>query len=97
TRPEASAARLVLDDVLERAQGRTDQRDSSEVYVTELGSRYIDFLIPGLIGLNAMGGGLWGVGFLVVNFRIAKLLNLFVATPMPKRDFLLALLGARLP
>jgi ABC-2 type transport system permease protein len=96
TRPEASAARQVLDDVLERAQGRTDVRDSTEVYVTEPGSRYIDFLIPGLIGLNAMGGGLWGIGFLVVNFRIAKLLKRFVATPMPRRDFLLALLGARL-
>ena len=43
-----------------------------------------------------MGGGLWGIGFLVVNFRIAKLLKRFVATPMPRRDFLLALLGARL-
>src|SRR5262249_44920617 len=47
TRPDASAARLILDDVLERAQGRADLRDSSEVYVTEPGSRYIDFLIPG--------------------------------------------------
>ena len=82
--------------MLQRAQGRTDLRSSSDVYVTEPGSRYIDFLIPGLIGLNAMGGGLWGIGFLVVNFRIAKLLKRFVATPMPRRDFLLALLGARL-
>jgi ABC-2 type transport system permease protein len=96
TRPEASAAREVLDDVLQRAAGRPDPRAASDVYVTEPGSRYIDFLIPGLIGLNAMGGGLWGIGFLVVNFRIAKLLKRFVATPMPRRDFLLALLGARL-
>jgi len=96
TRPEASVARQVVDDVLQRAQGRTDPRPTSDVYVSEPGSRYIDFLIPGLIGLNAMGGGLWGIGFLVVNFRIAKLLKRFVATPMPRRDFLLALLGARL-
>jgi ABC-type multidrug transport system permease subunit len=96
TRPEATAARQILDDVLERAEGRKDVRSSTEVYVTKPGSRYIDFLIPGLIGLNAMGGGLWGIGFLVVNFRIAKLLKRFVATPMPRRDFLLSLLGARL-
>ncbi len=64
--------------------------------MTENGSRYIDFLIPGLIGQNTMGGGLWGVGFLIVNFRIAKLLKRFMATPMPRRDFLLAILGARL-
>jgi ABC-2 type transport system permease protein len=96
TRPEASAARQVVDDVLQRALDRRDPRSTSDVYVTEPGSRYIDFLIPGLIGLNAMGGGLWGLGFLVVNFRIAKLLKRFVATPMPRRDFLFALLGARL-
>ncbi len=96
TRPEASSARQVVDDVLQQAAGRTNPRSTHDVYVDEPGSRYIDFLIPGLIGLNAMGGGLWGIGFLVVNFRIAKLLKRFVATPMPRRDFLMALLGARL-
>jgi ABC-2 type transport system permease protein len=96
TRPEASVARQVIDDVLQQAAGRTNPRSTEDVYVDEPGSRYVDFLIPGLIGLNAMGGGLWGIGFLVVNFRVAKLLKRFVATPMPRRDFLLALLGARL-
>jgi ABC-type multidrug transport system permease subunit len=96
TRPEATAARQAIDDILQEAGGRKNPRATHDVYVTEPGSRYIDFLIPGLIGLNAMGGGLWGIGFLLVNFRIAKLLKRFVATPMPRRDFLLALLGARL-
>ncbi len=96
TRPEAAAARQTVDEVLQEAAGRVNPRQTHDVPVTEPGSRYIDFLIPGLIGLNAMGGGLWGIGFLLVNFRIAKLLKRFVATPMPRRDFLLALLGARL-
>jgi ABC-type multidrug transport system permease subunit len=96
TRPEASVARQVTDDVLQQAFGRKNPRATEDVYVDKPGSRYVDFLIPGLIGLNAMGGGLWGIGFLVVNFRVAKLLKRFVATPMPRRDFLLALLGARL-
>jgi ABC-type multidrug transport system permease subunit len=96
TRPEASLARQAIDDILQQAAGRTNPRHTRDVYVSEPGSRYVDFLIPGLIGLNAMGGGLWGIGFLLVNFRIAKLLKRFVATPMPRRDFLLALLGARL-
>jgi ABC-2 type transport system permease protein len=96
TRPDASAARQTVDDILQQAAHRTNPRHTEDVYVSEPGSRYIDFLIPGLIGLNAMGGGLWGIGFLLVNFRIAKLLKRFVATPMPRRDFLLALLGARL-
>ncbi|MBV8230645.1 MAG: ABC transporter permease, partial [Planctomycetaceae bacterium] len=96
TRPEAVAARGAIDDILQAAHGRKDPVATQDVKVVEPGSRYIDFLIPGLIGLNTMGGGLWGIGFLLVNFRIAKLLKRFVATPMPRRDFLLALLGARL-
>jgi ABC-2 type transport system permease protein len=96
TRPEASAARQTVDDILQRAKGREDKASTRDVPVTELGSRYVDFLIPGLIAINTMGGGLWGIGFLLVNIRIGKLLKRFVATPMPRRDFLLALLGARL-
>ena len=96
TRPEAAAARQTIDDILQRAAGRKDPRTAQDAYVTEPGSRYIDFFIPGLIGLNAMGGGLWGIGFLLVNFRVAKLLKRFVATPMPRSDFLLAILASRL-
>jgi ABC-2 type transport system permease protein len=96
TRPEAVAAKEAVDDIIQAAAGRKDLVDVEDVKVTEPGSRYIDFLIPGLIGLNTMGGGLWGIGFLLVNFRMAKLLKCFVATPMPRRNFLLAILGARL-
>jgi ABC-type multidrug transport system permease subunit len=96
TRPEAIAARAAVDDILQAAKGRKDPLQTQVEEITDPGSRYIDFLIPGLIGLNTMGGGLWGIGFLLVNFRIAKLLKCIVATPMPRRDFLLALLGARL-
>jgi ABC-2 type transport system permease protein len=96
TRPEATAARQVVDQVLQEAAGRVNPRQTRDLQVTEAGSRYIDFLIPGLIGVNAMGGGLWGIGFFLVNLRIAKLLKCFVATPMPRRDFLGAILAARL-
>jgi ABC-2 type transport system permease protein len=96
TRPEATAARQVIDDVLQEAAGRVNPRQPHDIQVTEPGSRYIDFLIPGLIGVNAMGGGLWGIGFFLVNLRIGKLLKCFVATPMPRRDFLGAILASRL-
>ncbi len=96
TRPEASSAKLSFDDALQAANGRESVVATLDQKVTKNGSRYIDFLIPGLIGQNTMGGGLWGVGFLIVNFRLAKLLKRFAATPMPRRDFLLAILGARL-
>jgi ABC-2 type transport system permease protein len=96
TRPEAHVAKEAVDDLIQTGFGRKDVVPTREVKEQEPGSRYIDFLIPGLIGLNTMGGGLWGIGFLLVNFRISKLLKCFMATPMPRRDFLLALLGARL-
>jgi ABC-2 type transport system permease protein len=96
TRPDASAARAAIDAILQRQAGRVDPLKTEDSIIAEPGSRYIDFLIPGLIGQNTMGGGLWGVGFLIVNFRIGKLLKRFTATPMPRRDFLLAILAARL-
>ncbi len=96
TRPEATTARAAIDAILQREAGRVDPIKTEDAIVNEPGSRYIDFLIPGLIGQNTMGGGLWGVGFLLVNFRIGKLLKRFTATPMPRRDFLLAILLARL-
>jgi ABC-type multidrug transport system permease subunit len=96
TRPDAAAARQAVDDILQRSRHRENPVATQNVYVTEPGSRYVDFLIPGLIAVNTMGGGLWGIGFMLVNLRIGKLLKRFVATPMPRRDFLLALLGARL-
>ncbi len=96
SRPEAPAARAAVDALIQRAAGRTDPVPTQDDRKTEPGGRYIDFLIPGLIGQNTMGGGLWGVGFLIVNFRIGKLLKRFAATPMPRRDFLLAILLARL-
>jgi ABC-2 type transport system permease protein len=96
TRPEATTARAGIDAIIQTRGGRVDPVKTEDRIINEPGSRYIDFLIPGLIGQNTMGGGLWGVGFLLVNFRIGKLLKRFTATPMPRRDFLLAILLARL-
>jgi ABC transporter DrrB family efflux protein len=67
-----------------------------EVPVSEPGNRYIDFLLPGLIGLNLMGGGMWGIGFVLVDMRVRKLLKRFLATPMRHSDFLLSIMAARL-
>src|SRR6185436_740890 len=53
-------------------------------------------LVPGLLGMGLMGGGLWGVGFVTVDMRIRKLLKRFLATPMKKTDFLAAIMGSRL-
>jgi ABC transporter DrrB family efflux protein len=96
TRPESSQARMSVDDALQRAAGRNDVAHASDETVTEPGARYIDFLIPGLLGMNLMGSGLWGVGFAVVNARTRKLLKRFAATPMRRSHYLLSFVLSRL-
>ena len=96
TRPESRVARLAADDALQRALGRADAAQVSEARVTEPGARYIDFLIPGLVGLNLMGSGMWGIGFAVVQARTRKLLKRLAATPMRRSHFLLSFMLSRL-
>jgi ABC-type multidrug transport system permease subunit len=96
TRPESRQARMVVDDALQRAAGRQDIAHANDETFTELGARYIDFLIPGLLGMNLMGSGLWGVGFAVVNARTKKLLKRFAATPMRRSHYLLSFVLSRL-
>ena len=96
TRPDARAARLEVDDALQRAAGRPDAFSARTEEVREKGARYIDFLIPGLLGLNLMGTGMWGIGFAIVTARTKKLLKRLAATPMRRGDYLLAQVLARL-
>jgi ABC-2 type transport system permease protein len=79
-----------VDDAVERASCRRDVLTARDELVREPGSRYIDFLIPGILGMNLMSGGMWGVGFHLVDARIKRLLKRLVATPMHRGDFLLA-------
>lgn len=95
SRPDGRLARAVVDQQLQRAEGRADVYEAIEAPVTEPGSRYIDFLIPGLIGTTLMQGGLWGVGYVIVEMRTRKLMKRLLATPMKKRDFLLAFVLVR--
>ncbi len=96
SRPESVLARNTVNDALQRAAGRTDIATVSDKPVDEPGSRYIDFLVPGLLGMGLMGGGLWGVGFVTVDMRIRKLLKRFLATPMKKSHFLAGIMISRL-
>jgi ABC-2 type transport system permease protein len=96
TRPEGVLARGKVDDTLQRAGGRKDVLLIVDQELTEPGGRYIDFLIPGLLGMSLMGGGLWGVGFATVDLRIRKVLKRFLATPMRKTHFLAAMIISRL-
>jgi ABC-2 type transport system permease protein len=95
-RPESVLSRAEIDAQLQSAAGRKDALATSAQSSSEPGSRYIDFLIPGLLGMNLMNSGMWGVGFALVEMRQRKLLKRFVATPMRRSDFLLALTSSRL-
>ena len=94
-RNESRAARLVVDDALKRAAGRPDPWTAREEPVQLPGSRYVDWLIPGIVGLGIMSTGMWGVGFSIVQTRMRKVLKLLMASPMRKREYLLAQLFAR--
>jgi ABC-2 type transport system permease protein len=95
-RPESVLSRAEVDNALQTAAGRTNPISTSAVVSSEPGSRYIDFLIPGLLGMNVMNAAMWGIGFALVDMRQRKLLKRFVATPMRRSDFLLALASSRL-
>ncbi|HTQ62666.1 MAG TPA: ABC transporter permease [Candidatus Solibacter sp.] len=96
TNPEGRTARMLADQAVQEAAGRVDPVHTSDDFMREPGSRYIDFLIPGLIGMNLMGSAIWGMGFTVVDARRKKLLKRLVATPMPKQYFLLSYLFSRI-
>jgi ABC-type multidrug transport system permease subunit len=96
TRPESRLARLALDDALQRARGRRDAWTPREQTVVSPGSRYVDWVLPGLLGMNIMGTGLWSIGFGVVQARTRKLLKRLMATPMRRGQYLLSHVLSRL-
>jgi ABC-2 type transport system permease protein len=96
TRPESRTARLQVDDALQRAQGRRDPVKADDRLVRERGGRYIDFLVPGLLGMNLLGSGIWGLGFAIVDARKKRLLKRLIATPMRRWQYLASFALSRL-
>jgi ABC-type multidrug transport system permease subunit len=96
TQPESRAARLAVDGALQRAAGRADAFTAGNVQMTEAGSRYVDFLVPGLLGMNLMGTGMWGIGFSLVLARNGNLLKRLVAAPVRRSHLLAAQVTSRL-
>jgi ABC-type multidrug transport system permease subunit len=99
-RAESRIARYAVEAALLRARVSTNSTEffvNTEVkHLEKPGSRYIDFLLPGMLGLGLMGGGMWGVGFVIVDMRVRKLLKRFLATPMRRSDFLFSIMFSRL-
>ena len=95
-RPESRTARLQVDDALQRGAGRRDPVPVADRRASEPGSRYVDFVLPGLLGMNLMGSGIWGIGFTIVDARRKKLLKRMIATPMSRTQFLASFVLSRL-
>lgn len=96
TNPDARTARLLADRAIQAAGGRKDAVQAGNDLVHEAGARYIDFVVPGLLGMNLMGSAMWGLGFAIVEARQKKLLKRLVASPMPKWQYLASFLLSRL-
>ena len=96
TNPDARTARLLADRAVQAAAGRQDAVQAGNELVHETGARYIDFVVPGLLGMNLMGSAMWGLGFAIVEARQKKLLKRLVASPMPKWQYLASFLLSRL-
>ena len=96
TNPDARTARMIADRAIQIAAGRRDAVTARNDLLHEKGSRYIDFVVPGLLGMNLMGSAMWGLGFAIVDARQKKLLKRLVASPMPRWQYLAAYLLSRL-
>ena len=96
TNPDARAARLLAERAIQTAAGRRDAVASQNEFVHETGARYIDFVVPGLLGMNLMGSAIWGMGFSIVEARQKKLLKRMVASPMPRWQYMASFILSRL-
>ncbi|HEV3146091.1 MAG TPA: ABC transporter permease [Gemmataceae bacterium] len=96
TRPESVTARYQIESIIRKERSPQAMPEPKEEEQKDPGSRYIDFFIPGLMGMNLLSGGLWGVGFVIVDMRVRKLLKLFLATPMKRSDMLIGIMLMRI-
>jgi ABC-2 type transport system permease protein len=96
TNPEARTARLLTNEALQHSGGRSDPFKTSNDLVREHGSRYIDFVVPGLLGMNLMGSSIWSLGLAIVDFRQKKLLKRLIASPMRRWEYLSSFVLSRL-
>jgi ABC-2 type transport system permease protein len=90
SRSEAVAARRQIDDLLQLHAGRRDVVITRDETAVSRGGRYVDWLVPGLLGLQLLNGAMWGAAFNIVNARQRKLLKRLAATPMQRAHYLLS-------
>ncbi|HEX4662803.1 MAG TPA: ABC transporter permease [Terriglobales bacterium] len=96
TNPDARTARLIANRAIQKAAGQQDSVEIRNELNREAGSRYIDFVVPGLLGMNLMSAAIWSLGFWIVEARQKKLLKRLIASPMPRWQYLASFIFWRL-
>ncbi len=94
--PDAQLTYLKLSKIFGRKDIITKESTENIEPLTLSGTRYIDFLVPGLIAMGIMMSCLWGMSYGIIEKRSKKLLRRMVATPMKKSHFLIALMTVRI-
>ena len=94
-RAEGALARLRVLEAWRASLPDNDVPSMREVDERDTGTRYLDFLFPGLLGMNLMGTGIWSIGFAVADIRQKKLLKRMLVTPMRRSSFLLSFILSR--
>jgi ABC-type multidrug transport system permease subunit len=93
--PDAQLTYLKLSTIVGKGEIQPVQ-DSEIKPLTVTGTRYIDFLVPGLIAMGVMMSSMWGISYGIIEKRSKKLLRRLVATPMKRSHFLIALITVRI-
>lgn len=94
--PDAQLTYLKLKSILGKGEIKTVVSNGEIKPLTVTGTRYIDFLVPGLITMGVMMSCMWGISYGIIEKRSKKLLRRLVATPMKKSHFLIALITVRI-
>ena len=93
---EAQLTHLKINALLSSSATGHGPRQPRVSALTVSGTRYIDFLVPGLIAMNIMMSCMWGLSYGIIEKRSQKLLRRMVATPMKKSHFLISLMLVRI-
>lgn len=93
--PDAQLTYLKLAGVIGKGEILQQYSNSEIKPLTITGTRYIDFLVPGLMTMGVMMSCMWGISYGIIEKRSKKLLRRLVATPMKKSHFLIALIIVR--
>lgn len=94
-KPEAQLLYLQLSKNLNSPTESNIGTEEEIAPLTLTGTRYIDFLIPGLIAMGIMMSCLWGISYGIIDKRSKKLLRRMIATPMKRSWFLISLITVR--